>query len=220
MGLFGGGNSSSSTVNETQNNDRRVALDNASQGITGDGNALSVITNTTTSDLGSIAKAMALSGNVVTAASDSLMGSLSLADRTVGGALAANSSVIRDALSATSLATRDAITAVSGANSSSLNFASQVNRDSLDLAARGQSMIATSAAESLGMVGHVVDLAFKANDNNTKMSLEASSNAANLVGRAYDTATGYQAEKQTADSKYLVIAGLVAVALVAMRAFK
>ncbi|HJV86920.1 MAG TPA: hypothetical protein VJ698_15750 [Noviherbaspirillum sp.] len=219
MGLFGGGNSSSSTTNNETLINRQLALDNASNGITGDGNVFSVTTNTTATDHEAVAQAMGVSSGAVSGANQSLMAALSLANSTANNALAANTSTVRDALAATTSATRDAITAVSGANSASLNFASTVNRDALDLAARGQSMIASSAAESLGMVGHVVDLAFQSNDASAKRASDAGLSAADMIGRAYNTATAYQAEKQTADSKYLVIAGLVAVAMIAMKAF-
>ena len=218
MGLFGGGNSSSSTTYLTENVDRRIALDNASQGITGDGNSLNVYSNTTSTDHASVAKAIEASSGAVSGANQSLMSALYLADGALRGTLSANTSVVRDALAATTSATRDAITAVSGANRDSLSFATTVNRDSLDLAARGQSMIATNAAESLGMVGSVVDLAFRMNDANSKRVSDAGMSASNLVGRAYETATAYQAEKQTADSKYLLYAAVAAVAIIAVRA--
>jgi hypothetical protein len=199
MGLFGGGNSSTATtITETQIN-RQLALGEQSQGISGDGNSI----NVTASDHGSVVAALEVSSGAVKAANDSLMESLGLAGLSVKSA---------------SQVALDAIQGVVGVNRDSLNFASVVNRDSLELAARGQSMIATSAAESLGMVGHVVDLAFRSSDASSIRASDAGMAAANLVGRAYDTATGYQAEKQTADSKYLLYAALAAVAIVAFKA--
>lgn len=222
MGLFSSSKSSSTTSYLTENNDRRVAVDGQSQGISGDGNSLYV--NST--DHGAIVQAIGASNTAVTGANQSLSTALSLA----GNANAGATTVMRDALAATAQNTREALAAVTSANRDSLNFASVVNRDSFDLATtvnrdsltlaeRGQSLIATSAASSLNMVGSIVDLAFKANEAQSKRLSDAGAAANSLVGRAYETATGYQAEKQTADSKYLVIAGLVAVALVAMRAF-
>lgn len=244
MGLFD--RSSSSTTNLTENRDNRLALEGGASGISGDGNFMSV--SQVSTDHGAIAAGLSVSGGAVTAASDGLKAALSLADSAANRAIASNASTVRDALIAGGEATRDALTAntsisrdallvsrdalaantgmardaltsVIGANRDSLNFASVINRDSIDLAARGQSLIATNAAESLGMVGHVVDLAFRSNDKNTLSALEASVNASNLVSRAYDTATGYQAEKQTADSKYLLYAALAAVAIVAVKGF-
>lgn len=56
MGLFGGGNSSSTTVNEytTENFDRRWAIGNAGLGISSEGGAVSV----TTSDPATVARAL------------------------------------------------------------------------------------------------------------------------------------------------------------------
>lgn len=213
MGLFSSSKSSSSTSYLTENNDRRVAVDNQSQGISGDGNSLYVQTSAT--DYGSIAKAIGASDTAVKGANESLNTALSVA----GNATNASATVMRDVLAASAQNTREALTAVTTSNRDSLNFASTVNRDALTLAERGQSLIATNAASSLNMVGSIVDLAFKANEAQSKRLSETGLTATEQVARAYDTATGYQAEKQTADSKYLVIAGLVAVALVAMRAF-
>lgn len=246
MGLFD--RSSSSTTNLTENRDNRLVLDNQSQGISGDSNSLYVTTNATTTDHASVAQAIALGNGVVSGANESLRAALAVVDKGVSNALASNSvamngafatagNATRDALSANTKVSQDAIASILSANRDSLSFASGVNRDSLalassgltlagtinrdslELANRGQTLIANSAAESLGMVGSIVDKAFTLNDRNTKSALEASQNASNLVSRAYDTATGYQAEKQTADSKYLVIAGFIAVALVAIKAF-
>jgi hypothetical protein len=134
---------------------------------------------------------------------------------TVQGALDASAKAI---LENSGLA-RETVAAIAGVNRDSLSFAQLVNRDSMDLAARGQSMIATSAADSLNMVGNVVDLAFKANEAQSKRLSDTGMTAVSQVARAYDTANGYQAEKQTADSKYMVVAGLIVVAVVAIKAF-
>ncbi|MEC4722941.1 hypothetical protein RY831_27660 [Noviherbaspirillum sp. CPCC 100848] len=222
MGLFSSSKSSSTTSYLTENNDRRVAVDGQSQGISGDGNSLYV----QATDYGAILQAIGASNTAVTGANNSLELALALA----GNANAGGVTVTRDALMATSQATQAALAAVTSSNRDSLAFASGVsrdslgmaatiNRDSLTLAERGQSLIATSAASSLNMVGNIVDLAFKANEAQSKRLADAGATANALVGRAYETATGYQAEKQTADSKYLVVAGLIAVALVAIRAF-
>lgn len=200
MGLFGGGNSSSSTTNNTYNTDRRIALDNQSQGISGDGNSI----NVTATDHGAIVEALGVGNGAVTGANQSLQDVISMTGYAV-----------RDSLAAA----QQAVITTAAVNRDSLNFASVVNRDALTLAERGQTLIANSAADSLGMVGHVVDLAFQSNDKNTLSTMEAVANSNNLVGRAYETATAYQAEKQTADSKYLLIAGLVTVAMVALRMF-
>lgn len=202
MGLFGGGNSSSSTTYLTENVDRRIALDNQSAGISGDSNTLTV--NTTATDHGAVLAAVGASESAVAGANKSVVEALKMANASTGAALAA---------------AQESVAAASAMNRESLSFASTVNRDSLALAERGQTLIANSAAESLGMVGHVVDLAFRSNDKNVLQTMEAVANSNNLVGRAYETATAYQAEKQTADSKYLVVAGLIAVALVAVKAF-
>lgn len=208
MGLFSSSKSSSSSTYATENHDKRIALDNQSQGISGDANSISVTTNMTTTDSGAIINSIGLSRDVAKQTNESLKAAISAASAATRDALAANTSVVKDALQVSASVNRD-----------SLAFASTVNKDALTLAERGQTLIANSAAESLGMVGHVVDKAFSLTDKNTMAAIEASVKASNLVGRAYETATGYQAEKQTADSKYMVVAGLVAVALIAIKVF-
>lgn len=150
-------------------------------------------------------------------------------------ALQSSATATKDALAATITATNAAITASSSSalqsmqavgdistksinaigtvNSQSLSAMLTAGKDALALADRSQGLVAGSLADALGYGAHVVDLAFKSAD----LSQNATANAINQVARAYDTATNYQAEKATTDSRYLVIAGLVVVALAAIR---
>jgi hypothetical protein len=91
-----------------------------------------------------------------------------------------------------------------------------VTSDAMTLADRSQGRIAQTAADALGLSSHVVDRALAL----INTSGDTVNNAMSQVARAYDTATNYQAEKATTDSRYLVIAGLVLFGIFAVKGFK
>lgn len=239
FGADGGGSSSSST--STTNADDRIAADNGAVATSGDGNVL----NLTIQDGGLSAKALEAGNAAINASSISAMSSAgvsteamhivknamidtaeltrdSLADmlkanvRVQEIAAGQAAAAVSDSFAFSSRTTAEALAGVTTANRESLTFADRLNRDSLELADRAQGNIAKSAADSLGMIRSVVDMAMKSAD----LSQQGSANAVNQVARAYDTATNYQAEKATTDSRYLVIAGLVVVGIAAMRMMK
>lgn len=181
--------SSSSSASSTQNFDKRVAVDNGAFGLSGDSNTVSI--NTTSTDLGAVNKSVDAVNYATQRAADN-------AALAITGALDLSS---------------QSITAIADNSRNSLAFADKLNTNAVDLAVRATGTIAASASDSLGFARSVVDMAFRSGE----ISQEGSSNAVNMVARAYDTATNYQAEKATTDSRYLVIAGIVAVAMMALR---
>lgn len=133
--------------------------------------------------------------------------------QTTQAALNMAASVNRDSLAAVTDTSTKAINAIGTVNSQSLSTVLTSNQNSLALADRSQGLVFQSMGEALSYGAHVTDLAMATN----KGVQDSSQNAISQVARAYDTATNYQAEKATVDSRYLVIAGMIVVALAALK---
>lgn len=128
-------------------------------------------------------------------------------------AFAVTSKGLEEALAGMSANSSEAMRITAGVNRDSLAFASATSKDAFTLADKSQGMVYQTGALALGFGEHIVDQALKSAD----ISQQASANAVNQVARAYDTATNYQAEKATLDSRYMVVAGIVAIGLVAVK---
>ena len=181
---------SSSSSSTTNNTDRRLAVDTGA-GITGDSNIMSFTTSNVTTDAGSIQ-----------------------------AALKANEAASAAATAAASKAVSDTLAAGTRMMGDSYSFSTGVSDNAFSLADRAQGFASKTAADVLGMSSHVVDQAFLFNENLRKSSDALTSNAVQQVARAYDTATNYQADKATTDSRYLVIAGLIVVGLAVIKGTK
>lgn len=172
--------------------------------------SLSAITLTSDKAIGAIGLA---NQQVLQASNANLHDALAAGVNATNSALTSNGQVIKDALAATYGTANTAMGIVSSANNTSLAFADKTIANSYALVDKSQGMVFESGAQALGFGSHIVDMAFQSAD----LSLQGSANAVNQVARAYDTATNYQAEKATTDSRYLVIAGMVVVAIMALK---
>lgn len=187
-----GGSSSSASENKTSNQDNRMAVADNGIGITGSsGVNVSTSSSAITTDYGSISAALKSNEEAARSAMSGVVA-------TANSALAANVKVTGDAFS----------------------FSSGVSRDAMSLADRSLGYMNTTASDVMGMSSHIVDQAFSMNSEFKKGNDELNADAIQQVARAYDTATNYQAEKATTDSRYLVIAGLVVVGAVALKGLK
>jgi len=205
-----GGSSSSSA--KTTSEDKRLVVAEGGLGISGDGNSAAMTVNTT--DGGTLAVADSAIKSALTVSGDSLTNAASLSAQIASQSIAAQAQAIQGALTLSSQNTSQTLSAITSVNRDSLAFADNLSINSLELMDKTQGRLAASFSESLGFGSHIVDQALKSAD----LSQQGSANAVNQVARAYDTATNYQAEKATTDSRYLVIAGIVAVAIVASKA--
>lgn len=151
--------------------------------------------------------------NVLLSNGQATKDAMTVATGATSQALSAISAANRESLAAVTANAKESVSAMGAVSTQSLSTLLQVNKDSLALADRSQGLVFNSIEDALGFSAHVVDAAFSSN----KGSQDATANAINQVARAYDTATNYQAEKATTDSRYLVIAGLVVVALAALK---
>lgn len=197
-----GGKSSSASSSATNATDKRLAVDSGI-GVTGDNNSVSF--SSTSIDGGAISMA----GNVA-------MGALAVTDNSIQAAINGMVTTTENSLMASNLATQAAINSANNSLSQSLSANTSVTRDAISIADRSQNLIAKSASDSIGMVSHIADLAMQ----QTSGATDAVQSAVQQVARAYDTATNYQAEKATTDSRYLVIAGMAVMAIVAVRGFR
>lgn len=127
-------------------------------------------------------------------------------------------SVDRSVLASIMSSAQSAATAIAAAQMSAkdaLGSNERVTNSAMDLTNKAMGTVATSFADSLNFVGHISDLALEASARVDKIS----AGAIDQIARSYDTATNYQAEKSTLDSRYMVVAGLIVIGLAAIRAF-
>lgn len=125
-------------------------------------------------------------------------------DRNVLASIASSAQSAAIAIAAAQMSARDAL----GSNE-------RVTNSAMDLTNKAMGSVATSFADSLNFAGHISDLALQASARVDKIS----AGAIDQIARSYDTATNYQAEKSTLDSRYMVVAGLIVIGLAAIRAF-
>lgn len=200
-GLFGGGDSSSST----STSDRRNANDNGSVGVTGDSNTLTV----TMTDGGAVQQALAL-------ASGAQKSNENVIDKVLGAnreatawgleagyqALKAAEAAREDAIAAAQQSMSSALASNEKAMTQSYSFASSVSKDAYALT--GKNM-----ADVLGLSQHIVDIAAQ----QAKDTKDAYGIATDQVAKAWVAASDFQVDKVTADGRYMVIAlvGIVAV---------
>lgn len=195
-----GGSSSSRSDSASNIEDKRLAV-SSGVGITGNGNSVAYSN---------------VDGGAIKMAGDVAMTSLYVTDNSVQSAISGMVKTTENSLAASNAATQAAIESANRSLSQSLSANTSVTRDAMSIADRSQILVANSASESLGMVSHLADIAIQS----TNQASDTVGQAVNQVARAYDTATNYQAEKATTDSRYLVIAGLVVVGLAAVKGFK
>lgn len=197
-----GGSSSSASSSATNATDKRLAVDSGI-GVTGDHNSVNF-------------SSTSIDGGAISMAGDVAMGALVVTDNSIQAAIKGMVTTTENSLVASNLATQAAINSANNSLYQSLSANTSVTRDAISIADRSQNLIAKSASDSIGMVSHMADMAMQ----QTSGATDAVQSAVNQVARAYDTATNYQAEKSTADSKYLVYAALAVVGLAAVRGFK
>lgn len=204
--------SSSASASTTNNNDKRVAVDNGAFGLSGDSNIVHVSTTTTATDAGAIKAGAEIAQAALVLGGNAIHDTLAANVQTTQAVLNANGDATKNALAFGGAA----VNAVGTANATALQFADKASSNALALANKSQSMAFSSAADSLGFGQHVVDMAFAAQ----KSAQEVVATAGAQVAQAYDTATNYQAQKSTTDSRYLVIAGMIVIALFALKVVK
>lgn len=196
-----GGSSSSAAT--TQNSDKRLAVAEGALGVSGDNNSTSMVVNS-------------IDGGALKVSGEALTTAMKATEAAAQQAIDWSGQVVRDSLALSSQNTSQTLSAITSVNRDALAFADHLSMGALELSVKSQGMMADSFAQDLGFAEHIVDMSMKNND----MAQQASQGAIAQVARAYDTATNYQAEKATTDSRYLVVAGIVAVAIVASKALK
>jgi hypothetical protein len=140
--------------------------------------------------------------NAVTGAFNFGARSLDSVDKAVLASLLTSAQASQAAISAAQASARDAL----GANLT-------VSSNAMDLTNRAMGTVANSFADSLNYVGHITDLALEQSQRVDQISAGAIAQ----VARSYDTATNYQAEKATLDSRYMVVAGMIVIGLAAVK---
>lgn len=186
-------NTSTSTYNVNESNG------DGSFGISGVGGNVGNVTvnNTSAGALDSVDSAVTGAFSFGGRALDSV-------DRSVLASIASSAQSAAVAIAAAQMSARDAL----GSNE-------RVTNSAMDLTNKAMGTVANSFADSLNFVGHISDLALEASARVDKIS----AGAIDQIARSYDTATNYQAEKSTLDSRYMVVAGLIVIGLAAIRAF-
>jgi hypothetical protein len=205
------GSSSSSSTNQTvNNNDRRQTLD-GSLGISGDGNWLSNTTTTNTDNSFHMITSLSNSGNTTTNYLDggAIKGAfdfggraLDTVDTTVAGAFDFG----KTALDYNNKALNASLNATTAAVNSAFSYGSQSQQQAYQFSTG----TVKSAFELIGDANHITaDLVKKNADLNAA--------AVSQVATAWDNAKQFEAGKSLGDYKYILLAAVAIVALMAFR---
>lgn len=219
FGLFGGDSSSSSS---TTNSDRRNANDNGSVGVSGDSNTLTVTntTNNTTTDSGAVSQGIGLANTAVTGGQKTVDRALEISRESTAWGLEAGyqSLLFADKQGGLAIGTveriaGDSIKAAYGGLDAALKANGTVTGDAFklvgDTVKDSYAFAWQNSSEALGLGRHVVDIATQ----QAKDTKDAYATATDMVAKSWVAASDFHVEKVTADARYMVIAlvGIVAV---------
>lgn len=196
---------SSSSTSSSASNDNRLVVGEGGLGITGSGSSASMTVNNTTTN-------QIVDGGLIGVADAAVTNALQLAnesgEREIEG--------LKNSLAAAAEASARAVAAAQ----ESARQTTEISRDAMSnvstIADRSQGYAWESASEALGMTSNVIAAAFKSADNLNDMSLATVRNVAD----AYQSARETEVTAQFQDYRYIMIAGMAVVAIVAFKAVK
>lgn len=205
--IFGSGKKTSTTTSTTENADKRLVTGEGSAGVSGDGNTVSVVTNVT--DGGALDFAAAVANGAASAVSNIVGDALTVTNNSVSTAIESMLESQRASTSAQITALQDSLAASASATAAAISSGRETTRDVIDLADRSQGRLVDSFADSIGLTKHIVDQA-----------LGYTGDSIAQIAKSYETSRDQDQEKTTKDYRYLLVAALAIIGIVAFKAVR